>query len=78
MKTRSNSTSIPSNPPVNWRQLELFPLSGKPQKPQISSVPGTSVKQRNRYRVLLGEKVLGDRLTLNEALKVAKRGGSNA
>jgi hypothetical protein len=44
------------------------------RKPQISSIPGISLKQRNRYRVTLGGQLLGDRLTLDEALILAKRG----
>lgn len=58
------------------QQLELFPLSGKRQKPQILSIPGASPKERNRYRVLLGEKVLGDRLTAQEAQRLANGGES--
>ena len=52
----------------------MFPLSGKHLKPQISSIPGISVTERRRYRVIAGERILGDRLTLEEALKLAKRG----
>jgi hypothetical protein len=59
--------------PFAWIQLELFPQQQK-RKPQISSVPGISPKERNRYRVTLGNQVLGDRLTLDEALKLAKGG----
>jgi hypothetical protein len=47
-----------------------------PSKPQISSTPGASPKQRDRYRVLLGEQVLGDNLTLDEALSIAKGEGT--
>jgi hypothetical protein len=43
-------------------------------KPQIVSAPGVSPKERSRYRVTLGGEVLGDRLTLDEALKLAKGG----
>jgi hypothetical protein len=45
------------------------------RKPQISSVPEISPRERNRYRVLLGDRILGDRLTIDEALKLAKGGG---
>jgi hypothetical protein len=58
----------------NARQLELFPLATKRQKPQIVSVPGTSPKERDRYRVMIGNEILGDRLSVNEALRVVKRG----
>ena len=44
------------------------------QKPQISSIPEIPPKQRDRYRVMLGDLVLGDRVTLDEALKLAKGG----
>jgi len=61
-----------------YRQLGLFdPQSTevlpqiKSQKPQISSTPGTSPKVRNRYRVRLGDEILGDHLSLDEALALA-------
>lgn len=60
-------------PEAEFRQLELFPLSRR-QRPQIKSVPGASPKQRDRYRVMIGDKILGDQLTLDEALQLAKRG----
>jgi hypothetical protein len=43
-------------------------------KPQIVSIPGVSPKDRFRYRVILGNQILGTKLTLDEALKVAKGG----
>lgn len=55
-----------------YQQLELFPLPKKRQKPQISSIPGVSPKERDRYRVMIGDRILGDKLTLDEALKLAK------
>jgi hypothetical protein len=56
-------------------QLSLpLALDRNQQKPQIVSIPGISPKQRDRYRVMLGDDILGDRLTLDEALKLAKRG----
>jgi hypothetical protein len=55
-------------------QLELFPFTNKHQKAQITSVPGISPKERNRYRVKLGSAIWGDRLTLDEALRIAKGG----
>jgi hypothetical protein len=45
------------------------------QRPQIASVPGASRKERQRYRVLFGKQILGDRLSLGEALKMAQGGG---
>jgi hypothetical protein len=44
-------------------------------KPQIVSIPGISPKERNRYRVTLGDQVLGEKLSINEAVEMAKRGG---
>jgi hypothetical protein len=43
-------------------------------RPQIVSIPGVSPKEQHRYRVKAGDEVLGDRLTLDEALKLAKGG----
>lgn len=57
----------------NYQQLSLALHTA--HKPQIVSIPGASPKQRDRYRVVLGERILADKLTLDEALKVAKRGG---
>jgi hypothetical protein len=53
------------NPP---QSLELF----RQQKPQISSIPGISPKQRDRYQVLIGDVVLGAHLSLDDALKLAQ------
>jgi hypothetical protein len=49
-------------------------LGKKKQKPQISSIPGISPRERDRYRVVMGDRILGDRLTLDEALKLAQGG----
>jgi hypothetical protein len=56
----------------SFQQLELFPLPLKRQKPQITSVPGTSIRERDRYRVVIEGAILGDRLTLDEAVNLAK------
>jgi hypothetical protein len=45
----------------------------KPHKPQISSIPGISPKERDRYRVVLGREILGERLTLDEAIALANK-----
>jgi hypothetical protein len=42
-----------------------------PRKAQISSIPGIPAKERNRYRVTFNGEILGDKLTLDEALKLA-------
>jgi hypothetical protein len=44
------------------------------QKPQISSIPGVSPKQRDRYRVVLRGAILGDRLSIDQAIAFGKRG----
>jgi hypothetical protein len=63
------------------QQLTLWDLQQNPeefafqkqQKPQISSIPGISPKEHDRYRVVLGREILGERLTLDEALKLANQ-----
>lgn len=83
--TKHCVTSITQNPPSDRRveklsplqesfhQLELFPLPQKRRKPQISSIPGVSARERDRYRVMVGGRILGDHLSAPEALKLAKR-----
>ena len=53
---------------------QSMPILGKRHKPQISSILGVSPRERDRYRVVLGDRILGDRLNLDEALKLAKGG----
>jgi hypothetical protein len=43
------------------------------RKPQIVSIPGIPLKERHRYRVTSGGKVLGDFLTLDEAIALANQ-----
>jgi hypothetical protein len=45
-------------------------------RPQIVSIPGVSLKEQHRYRVMLGHEILGDQLTIDEAVKLVKRGES--
>jgi hypothetical protein len=47
-------------------------LDRKSQKPQISTTPGISQKERDRYRLVLGDRILGDFLSIEEALALAK------
>lgn len=56
-----------------YQQLSL--LLYRPHKPQIVSVPGLSHKERDRYRVVIGEEILGDRLTIEGAIELVKQGG---
>jgi hypothetical protein len=66
-----------SNNKNHSHQLSLpLALDRKPHKPQISSIPGISPKQRDRYHVVLGDEILGDRLTLDEAIALVKGGAS--
>jgi hypothetical protein len=61
------------------QQLSLAPAS-VPQaklfscKLQTASIPGIPSKEQNRYPVMRGDEILGDRLSLHEALKLAKGG----
>jgi hypothetical protein len=55
-------------------QAALLAALKKQQKPQISSIPGIPPKERNRYRVILGDRVLGNQLNLEQAVALAKRG----
>jgi len=69
MKKNCN-LSVTRKSPEQGRQLELFQnLISK--KPQIVSIPGASVKEENRYRVTLAGEILGDCLTIEQALKLA-------
>ncbi|MDP8966873.1 MAG: hypothetical protein M3O33_23375 [Cyanobacteriota bacterium] len=44
------------------------------QNPQIATIPGVSPKEKPRYRVMLASEIWGDRLNLDEALNLVKRG----
>jgi hypothetical protein len=57
--------------PAYGRQLELFPVSTKREKPQISSVPGISATTRRRYQVAIGDRVIATRLTVDQAWEIA-------
>ena len=61
-----------TNIALNTDKSKLFLQKSQPQ---ISCLPGVSVKQKHRYRVILGGEILGDKLSLNEALKLAGLGG---
>ena len=41
------------------------------EKPQIKSIPGIGAKEKHRYRVILGGRILGDKLSLEQALAAA-------
>lgn len=66
--------SVTRKSPAQGRQLEIFGQNLIVQRPQITSVPGVSVRERNRYRVMLGDTILGDFLTIEQAVTLAKRG----
>jgi hypothetical protein len=59
-------------PGAEFRQLELFPLAAKRQKPQISSIPGTHPLERNRYQVTVGSKAIASELDADDASQLAK------
>jgi hypothetical protein len=64
------STSLARKSPARGRQLEISEYNLISQKPQITSIPGVSVRERNRYRVVLGDAILGDFLTIEQALEL--------
>lgn len=70
-ETGNPQLSLPLETPQH--KPEEFALQ-KCSKPQISSTPGIPPKEKHRYRVSLGNRILGDRLTLDEAIALAKRG----
>lgn len=70
-----NQESPQSNRRLGEKKPPLNPLK-KRQKPQISSIPGVSPKERNRYQVMIGDEVIAARLTSDEAFEVAKQGGA--
>ena len=45
-------------------------------KPQIKSIPAISPREKHRYRVVLDGVILGDKLSLEEALAAAGMGGA--
>ncbi len=63
----SRNRTLPQGDP---QVCELPPLQR--QKPQISSIPGVSAKEKNRYRVTLGGVILGAQLTSQEAYLLAQ------
>jgi hypothetical protein len=71
-KRKDCATSIPQNSLVKGRQLDLFVRQGNLHKPQILSIPGISMKRRDRYRVMVGNEVLGEFLTIDKALPLAQ------
>jgi hypothetical protein len=77
-QSRENCQTVRRSPQSQpqYEQLNLFD-NGFPfkQKPQISSVKGSSPYQKNRYQVTLGDRVLGSRLNIDEAVELANQGG---
>jgi hypothetical protein len=73
--SQSNRNSKNDN---HSHQLSLpLALNRNQQKPQISSIPGISPKRRDRYRVMLGHRILGDFLNIDEAIALSKSLNSN-
>jgi hypothetical protein len=73
-QSKNCGTNIPQNPPSKGRQLEIFTSLGKRHKPKICSIPGVFPKQRDRYRVVLWDRILGDHLSIDQAIALAKGG----
>ena len=66
---RSKQLNLWESPQNPVPEAQLFR-----RKPQVSSIPGIPLKERHRYRVTSGGEVLGDFLSLDEAIELAKRG----
>jgi len=62
--------SVTRKSPAQGRQLEIFSQNLISQKPQIASIPGMSIREKNRYRVTLAGEILGDYLTIEQALQL--------
>lgn len=72
MNIKIVAQSVPEfKPGAEFRQLELFPLSSRREKAQISSIVGTHPLERNRYRVTVGGKTIASKLTADDAAKLA-------
>jgi hypothetical protein len=78
---RQSEKRVKKRSPQEHRQLALFDsqqvesvLPLKRQKPQISSTPNIPPRERNRYRVTLEGQIIGDKLTLDEAVALANGG----
>ncbi len=68
LSPKSKQLSLWESPQNPVSETELFR-----HKPQIVSTPGVCFKERCRYRVILGAEVLGERLTLDEAIALANQ-----
>jgi hypothetical protein len=62
------------SPPPDTPQNPEVLLFKKRRKPQISCIPGISLTSQRKYQVKVGDRILGDKLTLQEALELAKGG----
>jgi hypothetical protein len=79
---RQHEGQFEGRSPQEYRQLGLFDPQDadllpqvKSQKPQVSRTPGTSPKELFRYRVTFQGQILGDHLSIDQAIELAKRGG---
>jgi hypothetical protein len=73
LKTEFSGNSLQTTNSSDF-QPKAPKLQSFPNKPQISTIPGMSPKERSKYRVMLGDEILGDFLTIDEALKLVKGG----
>jgi hypothetical protein len=72
----SHLEKIDNLPEENTPPLHPLKHLKKRQKPQISSIPGVSVKEPRRYQVKLGDVIVATRLTSDQAFQIAKGGES--
>jgi hypothetical protein len=68
--------SKPSDNSVFQQKTPQLPIFARRRKPQICSRPNVLPGAKNRYRVVFGDRILGDFLTLDEALALSKHGNS--
>jgi hypothetical protein len=61
---------------VFQQKTPQLPIFARRRKPQICSRPNVLPGAKNRYRVVFGDRILGDFLTLDEALALSKHGNS--
>jgi|GEM_PF-5998489 len=72
MKTFASAT-VTDNCSSNTKYLQqpITELFQKRRKAQITSSPGIPPGEKCRYRVTLGGKTLGDKLSIEQALEIA-------
>jgi hypothetical protein len=69
---KTNKTIVSDIPADSNQSIEKFL---KTQTPQIESIPGIPAKEQKRYRVMVGDEILGTHLTIDQALELAAKRG---